>query len=55
MAEEELKAADKKKESGKITFKCPSCDQYKLLKEMTVITRFFPLIVVCQECEKEMR
>jgi len=55
MTEEELKESDKKKKSGKITFRCPSCDKYKLLEEMRVLTRFFPLIIVCRECEKEMR
>jgi hypothetical protein len=53
--EEELTEADKKKESGEITFRCQSCDRYKLLEEMRVITRFFPMIVVCRECEKAMR
>ena len=58
MAEEELKVEDKtkrKKVPGEITFRCQSCDRYKLLEEMRVITRFFPLLVVCRECEKEMR
>ncbi len=55
MAGEESKKADKKREPGEITFRCPSCDKYKLVEEMRVITRFFPILVVCQQCEKEMR
>jgi ribosomal protein S14 len=55
MAEEELKEADKKDGSGEITFRCSSCGKDKPLEEMRIITRFFPLIVVCRECEREMR
>ena len=57
MAKEELKEEDKtkKKVPRKITFKCQSCKKYKLLEEMKVITRFFPPLVVCHECGKEMR
>ena len=57
MAEKELKkeSQGKKKASGEITFKCQICDKYKLLEDMRVITRFFPILVVCRECEKEMR
>ena len=57
MAEKELKEKGqaKKKAPEEITFRCQSCDKYKLLEDMRVITRFFPLLVVCRECEKEMR
>ena len=57
MAAEELKKTDEAKSQvpGEITFRCSSCNQYKLLAEMRVMTRFFPLITVCLECEKEMR
>jgi len=57
MAKEEPKGEDKTKNKapGKITFRCQCCDKDKLLEEMRVITRFFPLLVVCQECEKEIR
>jgi len=43
------------KGAKEITFKCQSCGQYKPLKEMMVVTRFFPPLVVCQDCEQEMR
>jgi hypothetical protein len=57
MAKQELKGEDKtkKKGPGDITFRCSCCNQYKLLEEMRIITRFFPLLVVCRECEKEIR
>ena len=57
MATEESNNEDKTK--GKrpktITFKCQSCQGQKSLEDMRVITRFFPLLVVCRDCEKEMR
>jgi hypothetical protein len=57
MAQEELKEIDKKKRQKprEITFRCQSCDKFKPLEEMRVITRFFPILVVCQDCAKEMR
>lgn len=56
MAQEELKEADKKKKKGprEITFRCQRCQRHKRLEEMRVITRFFPLFVVCRDCAKEM-
>ncbi len=57
MAKEELKEADRTKtqEPREIIFRCLRCEGHKPLAEMRVITRFFPLLVVCQECEKELR
>jgi hypothetical protein len=37
-----------------VTFKCKFCGEVKPLKEMVRITRFFPLIVACADCEKKM-
>ncbi len=37
-----------------ITFKCKFCERSKPLDEMVIITRFFPSIVLCRECEKKM-
>ena len=56
MTTEDLKKVDKAKGKGpgKIIFRCQSCGKYKNLEEMKVIKRFFPMLVVCQECEKEM-
>jgi len=39
----------------KVTFKCKFCEKSKPLDEMVVLTRFFPPIVVCRDCEKKMR
>lgn len=57
MAKEELKEADKKKRQKprEITFRCQSCDKFRPLEEMRVVTRFFPILVVCRDCAKEMR
>jgi hypothetical protein len=57
MTAEESKETDKAKSQvpDEINFKCPSCNHYKPLEEMRIITRFFPLITVCPECEKKMR
>ena len=57
MAKEELKEADRTKgqKPRKIIFRCQRCKGHKPLEEMRVITRFFPLLVVCQKCEKELR
>ncbi|MFC1971423.1 hypothetical protein ACFLV0_05830 [Chloroflexota bacterium] len=51
------KEAEKTKNAKlrEISFKCQSCGQHKLSDEMRSIKRFFPVLVVCQECEKKMR
>ena len=56
MSKEESKEAGKAKKMvpGEITFRCQRCESYKRLEEMRVITRFFPLLVVCRDCQKEM-
>ena len=38
----------------KVTFKCRVCERSKPLDEMVVVTRFFPPIVACRDCEKKM-
>ena len=43
------------KETREITFKCRFCGMSKPLDEMMVLTRFFPPIVACRDCEKKMR
>jgi transcription elongation factor Elf1 len=56
MAEEEPKGLDKlDRQETVITFKCPNCEQYKPISEMVTVTRFFPMLLVCRECEKAMR
>ena len=43
------------KETKEITFKCRFCERSKPLDEMMVLTRFFPPIVACRDCEKKVR
>jgi len=51
------KDEDKSEAKGtqEITFKCKFCERSKPLSEMVVLTRFFPPVVVCRDCEREMR
>ena len=47
-----------KKEEPKakeITFKCKYCEKSKPLAEMVIMTRFFPPITACRDCERKMR
>ena len=58
MAKEESNVEDKsKKKKGpiEITFKCQSCGKSRHLEDMRVISRFYPMLVTCRDCEKEMR
>ena len=43
------------KRTKAITFRCKFCDRYKRIDEMRVLTRYFPLLVACRDCEREMR
>ena len=43
------------KGTEKITFKCRFCGRFKPLNEMRVLTRFFPLIAACSDCERKMQ
>ena len=45
----------KKQKPREITFKCQRCEKTRPLKEMVSVTRFRPVLVVCQDCAKEMR
>jgi transcription elongation factor Elf1 len=57
MAGEALKGSHKtkKQETEEVTFKCRRCGAQKPISEMRIITRFRPVMVVCQDCEKEIR
>ena len=37
-----------------VKFKCKSCGKLKPVDEMNILDRFFPPLVVCDSCEKEM-
>jgi len=43
------------KETTGVTFKCNLCGESKPLQDMMILTRFFPRIVACRDCEKKMR
>jgi hypothetical protein len=45
----------KKQETLEVTFKCRRCEAEKPISEMKIVTRFRPVMVVCQDCEKEVR
>ncbi len=42
-------------ESEKTTFKCPFCQEPKPLDEMRMLTRFFPIMLACRDCEKKIQ
>ena len=42
------------KEAREITFKCRFCGRSRPIDEMVVLTRFFPPMVACRDCEKKM-
>jgi transcription elongation factor Elf1 len=45
----------KKPETAEVTFKCRRCEAEKPISEMTIVKRFRPVIVVCRNCDKELR
>jgi len=57
MTKAKAKTAEKtpKKETRAVTFKCRICGENKPIEEMRTISRFFPMLVVCQGCEKTLR
>jgi len=38
-----------------LTFKCKFCEKSKPINDMIVMTKFFPPVVLCRECERKMR
>jgi Zn finger protein HypA/HybF involved in hydrogenase expression len=46
----EKKSAAAEKE---VNFKCHVCGQFKTIQQMRIITRFFPVLIVCPDCEKK--
>ena len=57
MPEEKTKGPDdaKTKKPVKITFRCRRCEKLKPLEDMRSVTRFIPMLIVCRDCEKEIR
>ena len=38
-----------------VTFKCKFCGESKPIGEMRVLTTFFPPLIACRDCEREMQ
>ncbi len=49
------KEKETKETAKEITFYCKFCGESKPLSEMTFMTRFFPVLVACRECEKTLQ
>jgi hypothetical protein len=51
------KAKGEARKSGdmEVHFKCRLCEKEKPLQEMRTVTRFVPVLVVCQDCAKTLR
>ena len=54
MPEKEAKGAGKKS-TLKVSFKCQRCKRNRPIEEMRSVTRFSPVLVVCRDCENELR
>ncbi|MFC1977047.1 hypothetical protein ACFLWS_02110 [Chloroflexota bacterium] len=50
----ELKEGEEAKVK-EVTFKCKFCEKSKPLDEMMLLSRYFPPIVACRDCEKKIR
>jgi hypothetical protein len=57
MAAEESKNATKTKKetTAEVVFKCRLCEKEKPISEMKIIARYRPVLVVCRQCEKDIR
>jgi hypothetical protein len=57
MSAEEAKGGVKAKKDAllEVMFKCSLCQKEKPLSDMKTIARFRPIVVVCRECEKDVR
>jgi len=56
MAGESTRSSRIKTESvAEVKFKCRICGKEKPISQMKVITRFRPVVVVCEECESGLR
>lgn len=45
----------KKEQPAEVMFKCRLCEKEKPISEMKTITRYRPVVVVCRDCEKDIR
>jgi len=42
-------------ETKEVTFKCKYCGKTWPLDDMRTLTRFFPPVVACRDCERKIR
>ncbi len=54
-AETKKEAKEVKQKPRAITFRCQQCEKLKPIQEMTSITRFRPVLIVCRDCAKQLR
>ena len=40
---------------GEIKFKCRVCGKEQSIREMRTVTRFIPVLIVCQSCARTLR
>ena len=52
---EKEKTKPTEKEPREITFRCKFCGEAIPLGKMTILNRFFPPLLACQDCERKMR
>lgn len=45
----------KKEATAEVLFKCRLCEKEKPISEMKLIARYRPVLVVCRDCEKQIR
>lgn len=45
---------EKAKKEKQITFKCRFCEKDKPFEEMVVLSRYFPAVITCRDCEKNI-
>jgi transcription elongation factor Elf1 len=55
MAEQASKTEPTKTPQKEIKFRCRRCGRERPLSEMRSVTRFMPVLIVCQNCAKELR
>ena len=55
MAEKKGTATKTDKQQPEVTFRCQRCEELRPLEDMRVVTRFIPVLIVCKQCEKELR
>jgi len=54
MTPETTKNKQSKTRQRRLTFKCKLCGKTRPLSEFKVLTRFFPAVAACRDCEKAM-